>query len=346
MDQKEFDELLKRYLQSDVSEEECALIDRWYRAIERTSSGLTRTEKAVIKKRLQSALRAHKEKTGATAQRSGDGGHAFMPWMSLGLRMAASITVILAAAGVFVSIFFSRDKTDVVFGTRENDWSRMENTSSYAQAVTLGDGSEITLDPGAVLEYPQDFNALSREVRLKKGSAFFKVSRDEQCPFYVYSYDVVTRVLGTSFRIHSDQKGHVTVDVETGSVSVSARLPEVSDAKTPEIILTPNQRAAYDPTHNKIVRSLVEKPEVVLPPEEVRSMTFDRAPIATIFHAVEKAYHVRIRFDDEKFSSCVLTTYLIPDEDLYTRLRIICEAIGATYREEDGDVIISGKGCF
>lgn len=345
MDQKQFDQLLKRYLRGGVSEEERALIDHWYQAIEHTSSAITKTEKAVMKKRLQSALQAHKEKMGAKAERSRSTGQAFMPWGGLGLRIAASIIVIVAVAVAFVFIPYPGSRTDAVVDVCKNEWKQIENTSFHADVVTLGDGSEIMLEAGALLEYPQDFDSLSREVRLKKGSAFFKVSRDEKRPFYVYSYDVVTRVLGTSFMINSDQKGHVTVDVTTGSVSVSALSPEINGARTPEIILTPNQRAAYDPRRNKIVRTLVEKPQVVIPSEEVKNMTFDSAPIAAIFNAVEKAYHVKILFDDEKFSSCVLTTYLIPDEDLYTRLTIICKAVGATYREEDGKVIINGKGC-
>jgi len=156
---------------------------------------------------------------------------------------------------------------------------------------------------------------------------------------------LVTRVLGTSFTVDSNQQGRVTVDVKTGIVSVSTHLPEDQQARMEEVILIPNQRAAYDPQINKIVRTLVEKPQVLISSEEVKTMVFEKASIATVFKAIEKAYRVKIEFDEEQFSKCELTTYLIPDEDLYTRLKIICQAINASYKVEDVTIVISGRGC-
>lgn len=336
-------------MEGNVSEEERALVDHWYHAIEHTSSAVTGKQKAVIKQRLQYALDALKEETSVNAGRSPGDGQVFMPWARSRWPIAASIIMILTVASVFIFIPDSLRKTDSVLAENKPDenkdkWEKIENKTLYTYLITLRDGSEITLEPDALVEYPQPFDPRKREIRLKKGSAFFHVKRDEKRPFYVYSYDVVTRVLGTSFTINSNQKGHVTVDVKTGSVSVSA-LPSIQRSKSSEIILTPNQRAAYDPQHNKIVRTLIEKPKVVIPSQEVRNMIFEKAAIAAIFDAVEKAYNVKIQFDDERFSECVLTTYLIPEEDLYTRLKIICGAIGATYHVEDGNVIIEGKGC-
>lgn len=349
MDQKEFDQLLKRYSEGDVSQEEKALVDHWYDAIEHTSSGTSGKEKHEVKQRLQSALGAFKEKAFADAGGTVRSTQTFMPWGRYGWPVAASIVMMVTVASVLIFNAHSVTEAGLMGDEISPDenikkWEVFENKAADAHLVTLQDGSEIMLEPGAMLEYPELFDPLKREVRLKKGNAFFQISRDEKRPFYVYSYEVVTRVLGTSFIINSNQKGEVTVDVKTGSVSVSA-MPSMQREEEEEIILTPNQRGAYDPQHNKIVRTLIEKPRIVIPSQEVRSMIFEKASIATIFHAVEKAYNVKIRFDDERFSTCVLTTYLIPEEDLYTRLKIICGAIGATYHEEDGNVIVKGKGC-
>jgi len=196
-----------------------------------------------------------------------------------------------------------------------------------------------------VLELPLRFDAHKREVRLRSGGAFFNIREDARRPFYVYSADVVTSVLGTSFCINADAQGRVTVDVKTGTVKVSTPKPKFQNAMRNEIILRPNQRADYDPKRQKIVRTLVEKPRVVVPAPQVEKMTFDQAPVASILAAVEEAYQVDIRFDDVKLSSCVLTTHLIPSEDLFTRLKIICEAIDATYVLVDGHILITGKGC-
>ncbi len=95
----------------------------------------------------------------------------------------------------------------------------VENTSGSVQKVALADGSVVSLEPGSTLRYPEHFGT-QREVYLT-GEAFFNVFRDEKHPFLVYAEDVVTRVLGTSFRVKAYGQGkEVRVAVTSGKVSV------------------------------------------------------------------------------------------------------------------------------
>jgi hypothetical protein len=73
-------------------------------------------------------------------------------------------------------------------------------------------------------------------------------------------------------------------------------------------------------------------------------MRFEEAPVAEIFKALEKAYGVNIEFDELIFSSCELTT-VVADEGLYSRLDIICDAIGTSYTLHEDRIVISGTGC-
>jgi transmembrane sensor len=344
MDQKEFDRLLERYLQGDASESEKVLVDRWYHRITHSKISITRTESAEIRKRLQSVLHANKSKSSSETVVSRP---VHSIWRAFALPAAVCLASILIASFLFLT-----DPADVahkmpaiaaVHG--KADWNTRVNNTSSSQLIALDDGSKITLSPGTVLEYPLRFDAHSREVRLQKGSAFFSIQKDATRPFNVYSSEVVTSVLGTSFCINADAQGRVTVDVKTGTVKVSTLAATTDESKSEDIILRPNQRADYDPIKHTIVRTLVERPRVVLPSQEVENMTFDKAPVASILQAVEKAYQVEIRFDSVKLSSCALTTHLIPDEDLYTRLKIICEAIDAKYILVDGHILINAKGC-
>jgi transmembrane sensor len=345
MDQKEFDQLLERYLQGNASESEKVLIDRWYHRIPDSIILITRAESAEVRKRLQTVLDANKSKTGSEIGVSRP--VCTIVWGAFALPAAACLAFILIAFFLFLgsSRDVARKMPETAAVHEKTGWNTSLNNTSSAQLITLDDGSEITLSPGSILEYPLRFDAHRREVRLQKGSAFFSIQKDTTRPFNVYSSEVVTSVLGTSFCINAGAQGRVTVDVKTGTVKVSTLAVGTDESKSEEIILRPNQRADYDPIKHSIVRTLVEKPRAVIPPHEVENMTFDKAPVASILQAVEKAYEVEIRFDSVKWSSCALTTHLIPDEDLYTRLKIICEAIDANYVLVDGQILITGKGC-
>lgn len=51
--------------------------------------------------------------------------------------------------------------------------------------MTLSDGTKVWLNASSTLEYPASFEGKKeRRVRLT-GEAFFEVSRNEKCPFYV-----------------------------------------------------------------------------------------------------------------------------------------------------------------
>jgi len=344
MDQKEFDQLLERYLRGNATEAERTLVDRWYHTISPSVNPITGSESAQIRKRVLSALQANKARTKRDSEISPSG---YRFWQGLVLPIAACSICILIA-----SFFFSTSSFDPALESsggevvpENSGWKIKVNTTSSRQLISLDDGSEITLEPDGELEYPLRFDKEKREVRLRSGGAFFNIEKDARRPFYVYSSDVVTKVLGTSFCIKADAQGHVTVDVRTGTVQVSTRRAKLRKSEVEEIVLRPNQRADYNPDRNRIVRALVEKPRIVIPSYEVETMTFEKAPVVSILKAVERAYQVQIRFDSARLSSCALTTHLIPEEDLYTRLKIICEAIDATYRVEDGHILITGSGC-
>lgn len=342
MEQKEFDRILSRYLDSTASEAEKALVDEWYHLLG-PSLPLSRREKAPIKRRLKATLRAHQAATMAGIRPAGRSWNRFQ-WA--GLRLAFAAGSLLVMSSLFLLFVDSPSVSVPLVQDARPSWTEVVSSGDGDLLLSLKDGSEIILQPGALLRYPVRFDSSVREVRLERGSACFDVKRDETHPFLVYSGDIVTQVLGTSFSISTGPDGRVTVDVHTGSVRVAAHLsPAIREAERPETILTPNQRAAYDPKRNEIVRTLVEKPKTVLPVEEVKAMVFKNAPVIDVLQAIERAYQVRIDFDRGQFSACRLTTHLVPGEDLYTRLKIICEAIGAHYRSEDGVVVISGEGC-
>lgn len=226
--------------------------------------------------------------------------------------------------------------------------TEMENTGKAPQEYRLSDGTTVTLYKDSRLRLSSDFGESKREVYLT-GEAFFNVFKDPDKPFLVYTGGVVTKVLGTSFKISSYQAdANVSIAVRTGKVTVfkqnkssgKGSLSKLSD----EIILTPNQQAIYIKSEELLVKTIVEKPVILSNPQASQSFTFTETPLTEVFASFEKAYGVNIVFDEEVFRHCNLTATLT-NEPLFQKLDLICETIQAHYKVADGQVIMYGKKC-
>lgn len=218
------------------------------------------------------------------------------------------------------------------------------NNSSGSLLIQLPDCSRIHLDRGSRLSYPADFNGVElREVYLD-GSAFFEIETDSLKPFHVYSDELITKVLGTSFRIQSSpEKNEMTVEVLKGKVSVSTR-EGVQPAGNEELLLTPNQQALFVRKDVSLKKSLVSKPVIIRKPKSKDEFEFDDAPAGDIFRTIEKSYGVEIYFDESKLGHCLLTASL-SDETLFEMLDLLCSALDARYFVEGTEIVITGSGC-
>ncbi len=221
--------------------------------------------------------------------------------------------------------------------------SEFENTSAAPQQITLEDGSTILLQPGGRISYPASFAIDSRSVSLS-GEAFFSIRRDEQRPFYVFTREVVTKVLGTSFTIKAhEQEPEIIVAVKTGKVRVFTN-PGDEDKPGTSVTLTPNQQVVYNREAVEIAKKLVDKPEIVLEKPTLFEMKYDGVSVSEILKVLEENYGVDIEFDEAVWSECFLTTKM-SDEGLIERIEIITKAIGATYSDDDAVIAIKGTGC-
>jgi transmembrane sensor len=263
-------------------------------------------------------------------------------------RMLAAASVLLMLGLVWWKVPGKREPVSVYTKlVKDADVPLQEvvNTGVEPLQVSLPDGSQVTLEPSSRLSYSGDLAGNeTREVFLL-GGAFFDVTPNPGKPFLVYANEITTKVLGTSFSIRAfeaDKK--VIVSVKTGKVSVFPNKRNNRLTQVEGVTLIPNQQAIFSRGEEKLSRSLVEHPSPVIDKEELVQFTFFNAPVTAILEAVEKAYGVEIDFDRDQLAHCRLTTSL-NNETLFERLDIICEAIEATYKVEDGQVYISGQKC-
>ena len=217
------------------------------------------------------------------------------------------------------------------------------NTQRQPLVITLSDGSVVTLEKGSQLSYPSIFDADKREVTLE-GEAFFEITKDQSKPFLVHAQGVMTKVLGTSFRIKAFDK-NVKVLVKTGKVAVFTQNDEKeTESEKQAIVLTPNQEVEYRSASNRFNKSIQVKPILLTTPAKMKELYFNDTPIPIVFNALAEAYGIEIIYDAEILHNCIITTSLT-DEPLFEKLTIICKTIGASYREIDAKIIVTGRGC-
>lgn len=225
------------------------------------------------------------------------------------------------------------------------------NQGTALRQVMLDDSTRVTLHPGAHLIYPIHFSATKREVYLT-GEAFFEVTKDRSRPFFVYSKTLVTEVVGTSFTVRADNKVQTSeVAVMTGKVSVTQNeegknlLQRFMPARK-KVMLTPNHRAVYQRDTEELVVRLVEKP-LPLAVESANASTFrfHTVSLALVLKEISYAYGIEIEAQNDRINQCTFTGDLSETEDLYTRLELICQSIGASYVVRDAKILITGNGC-
>lgn len=226
----------------------------------------------------------------------------------------------------------------------------VENNTNQVQLLLLSDSSKVYLNPGSILHFAKQFAGENREVYLE-GEAFFKVKKNPHRPFLVYYNNIVTKVLGTSFRVGTNkQNGQLVVEVKTGRVQVfeNAKLA-LSDKTITPVIITPNQKVTYDKSIRRFETAIVSHPEPVVPNEELstiepHALFFEQQKLNVVLGQVEKYYQIEITVENSAIYNCVFTGD-ISNLDLFSALKIISIATNAEYEVNGTKILIKGKGC-
>lgn len=228
-------------------------------------------------------------------------------------------------------------------------WVNQVNGTSQPVQIKLPDGSRMTLSPQSQASYPSIFQSAKREVHLT-GEATFAVVHDSSRPFLVMSGSLVTRVLGTRFRVRAvPGDARITVSVQSGKVSVYDRralavLHRQAIPNVPGVILTANQQVVYDAKRTVYQRELVTQPSLIDPTEAPEQFEFQDTPVSVVLDRIQKSYGITMLYDAALFRECTLTASLagVP---LHDQLKLICASIGATYEIVDTHIVITGTGC-
>lgn len=274
------------------------------------------------------------------------------------LKYAASFMILVTLS----VLFYKAGNKQVVLENDTIEWVLKENMDVRPKLIQLSDGSAVTLEPFSSIKYPKKFMGEKRVVFLE-GEAFFETERDTTKPFLIYSNEILTRVLGTSFTIKAfEENNEIEVLVKTGKVAVYARtksnqveqkmLAVKSDQiqyipmPNKRVEITRNQKAIFNKKKKELIKTIAAFP---LLKKNIDQPTpyyqFENASLTTVFKAMEKAYGIKINFDQKILKDCTISTALT-DLPMLEKLEIICELHACTFLEKDGQIFLEGKGCI
>lgn len=205
--------------------------------------------------------------------------------------MAATLALLLSV-GYFTYTNFHQEPTlqPIVEMIKTTEWGKKMN-------ITLADGTEVRLNSGSTLKFPDRFQGNTREVELS-GEAFFNVARNSDKPFIIKSGEVETMVLGTSFNVNTyPESKQVAVTVATGKVKVTSR--------ENEIFLLPNEQGVFDKKSKSISKEKIDIAAFLHWKDGI--IHFEDAELSQVLRTLERWYGVTFEVDNANIGDCHIT---------------------------------------
>lgn len=220
-----------------------------------------------------------------------------------------------------------------------SDWKSVKNVTGQPLVVLLPDESSVLLSSGSQLRFHKQNTHKLREVYLQ-GEGFFEVSKNPAKPFIVYTANLTTKVLGTSFQIRSfDKETAAYVKVKTGNVSVTP-----VDTPDQSVMLTKNEQLSLETKTDKVIKQAVIPSKVNSSAIVSKQFTFEFTPVSDIFTQLEASYHMPIHYDRRTLANCTFTGQL-NDVPFLEKIRLICLTTEAEFKIVDNQIIIQSHGC-
>jgi transmembrane sensor len=193
----------------------------------------------------------------------------------------------------------------------------------------LPDGTEIRLNAGTTLQYPQPFNSGAREVTIN-GEAYLKVAADPHRPFRVFLPHSSVEVLGTEFNVNTYDSGRIQIALKTGAIKVNTA--------SGSLHLKQGEQVNYE-----VGKKLVA---VAFNIEEWQEgiYTFRNTKLYDISKVLERLYGVTVIIDSEQAGNLHFTTKVsrqTPLKNVMEEFKGIDNAFD--YAFEKGDTILHMK---
>jgi len=340
MNRYDFDVLLQKYLEGNCTQEEKRQVEIWSeKLLQNSNITLGEDESKSIKNRIWvrlSGILPNKNKS----------------WRQYWKLEAAAVIVcclgfatwMIGSSEFFETKRLTIEDTEINTHLLGDDLDYITvTTKNTERVIELEEGTIVKLGIDSKLKYPVQFNPKHRKVQLE-GEALFEVAKDINRPFMVFADDLVTQVLGTSFKVNSYPNAKsILVSVLSGRVSVYENLHTDGINKN-GVILSPNQQIIFEKVSRKLVPELVSEPQVIHPPLKESQFLFVEVPLYEVIETVEHAFNVEVVLESPSLEHCKFTGDL-NELPLHTQLQLISSAVNGTYELRGTTFFLRGEGC-
>lgn len=248
-------------------------------------------------------------------------------------KYAAAIILFLLAGGVLSFIFFF--DTGAHFAPKIT-----EKHAPKGQLINffLPDGSQVYLNSGSTLRFPERFDIDSRSAELT-GEAYFKIEENPEKPFTVIASEIEIRVLGTEFNLSAYPESE-TVETTLNSGSVKLTHTNKETRKDRHIILTPGHKADFCKKDKKFVS---DKVNTQLYTSWIHGkLMFDDSPLSKIIPVLERKYDKEFRAEKDLLEKHRLTM-TITDENFEQILKMIEKTTPIIFESNKNHIYIMEK---
>jgi ferric-dicitrate binding protein FerR (iron transport regulator) len=192
--------------------------------------------------------------------------------------------------------------------------------------LQLSDGSEVYLNYGSKLKYPQKFTGKTREVYLT-GEGYFKVAHNPELPFVVKTSKLSITALGTTFNVLAYPGENV---IETTLVEGKVVVKKNGDPQNRSAVGTmiPGQHVSYNTETCKVVSTQGDIERYVAWKDG--RLIFKNESIVTITNRLSRWYNVEFEFKDESAKEFTYTATFV-DETLFQILDLMTIATPVSY---------------
>lgn len=342
------EELIVRFLQQDINEEELRCLEAWLeedtehksyffglKSISDSSRRSFFSQKDVNEaswQKMVARMNKGNEKISSYSKlRTRD------LWLS-SVKYAA---IIVLAVGLGWGIHAFHGSTQSSYLAKEDVTYNEIHVQKGGRANTLilSDGTKVVLNAATTFRYPASFNGEYRQVYLD-GEAYFEVTENEKKPFVVKLDKQDITVLGTTFNVQAyDNETYSVVTLLSGRVMLESF--NESGESTGRMFMKPDQRALSDNISGSVSLSDVDA-----------SLTntwingeykFKDEPLSSIVKRLENYYNVEIHLDDKHLEQIKYTGTFSLDQDIQEVIRIIDYEKQFTFKRVKKDIFISSK---
>lgn len=201
--------------------------------------------------------------------------------------------------------------------------------------IFLPDSTEVQLNPGSLLIYPQCFDHCETRTVYLTGQATFQVKKNPKKPFIVKTVGVDVQALGTVFTIESyPDEIYSKTTLEEGSVLVSMK-----NSEQKSVILQPNEQLRYSYADQTGTVSRINQKNFQM----TRSgyLIFEQATFNEIINALERKFDVNFQYNATLHATSRYNLKFLPDEPLESILNILSQLAGFQYKIQGNNIIIS-----